>query len=205
MVTAGFLRAVDARTPFDDVKVELEDAPLAEDEFGDWDQSGLRALAEDGAAGSEEKIFYELLSEGGGAAGALAFEIVLGGDLNFVPVEAVVLVEVGVFGGDDGVLEVGRDLAERNEFVALVVGLVMSPGLQAALDVDGGGGRIDPAEGRESERGEGPEKKYADEQALNEGTEGMRAGLAFGGRGRGCGHASEYAGTRARGRSALRG
>ena len=76
----------------------------------------------------------------------IVFEIIFGGDFDGVPVEAVVLVEAGVFGGDDGVLEVGRDLAEGNEFVALVVGLVMSPGLQAALDMDGGGGRIDPAE-----------------------------------------------------------
>ena len=32
------------------------------------------------------------------------------------------------------VLEIGRDLAERNEFVAFAIRRVVNPGLQAALD-----------------------------------------------------------------------
>ena len=50
----------------------------------------------------------------------------------------MVLVEVRVLCGDYGVLEIGRDLAERNEFVAFVIGSVVNPGLQPALDVHRG-------------------------------------------------------------------
>ena len=50
----------------------------------------------------------------------------------------MVLVEARVLSGDNGVLEVGRDLAKRNEFVALVIRSVVNPRLQVALDVDCG-------------------------------------------------------------------
>jgi hypothetical protein len=50
----------------------------------------------------------------------------------------MVLVEAGVLRGDYSVLEIGRDLAERNEFVAFVIWSVVYPGLQAALDVHRG-------------------------------------------------------------------
>jgi len=53
----GF-RAINARAPFDHVEVELENALLAEDEFGHRYQRGLRTLAQDGAAGSEKEVFY---------------------------------------------------------------------------------------------------------------------------------------------------
>ena len=68
----------------------------------------------------------------------------------------MMLVEAAIFGGDDCVLEIGRDLAEGNEFVVLLVGLVVNPGLQAAFDMNGRCGRIDPAGGYQCECGEGP-------------------------------------------------
>jgi hypothetical protein len=78
--------------------------------------------------------------------------VVFGGDFNGLPIEAMVLVEARVLGGDDGVLEVGRDLVYGDELVVGVVRLVMNEGLEAALDVDGGGGRVDKFGGDESER-----------------------------------------------------
>jgi hypothetical protein len=45
---------------------------------------------------------------------------------------------VRVLCGDYSVLEIGRDLAERNEFVAFAIRRVVNPGLQAALDVHRG-------------------------------------------------------------------
>jgi hypothetical protein len=48
----------------------------------------------------------------------------------------MVLVEARVLRGDDSVLELGRDLAERNELVAFVIRSVVNPSLQVALDVD---------------------------------------------------------------------
>ena len=87
----------------------------------------------------------------------------------------MMLVETGVFSGDDGVLEVGGDLAEGNELVVFVVGLAMNPGLHAALDLDGGGGRVDPSSGDEGEGGEGPEKEEAEGQPAENGSEGRAA------------------------------
>ena len=46
----------------------------------------------------------------------------------------MVLVEARVLRGDYSVLEIGRDLAERNEFAALVIRSVMDPGLHVALE-----------------------------------------------------------------------
>jgi hypothetical protein len=44
----------------------------------------------------------------------------LGSELDRVPIESMVLVEARILGGDYRVLEIGRDLAEQNEFVALL-------------------------------------------------------------------------------------
>ncbi|MFZ0861000.1 MAG: hypothetical protein WCA27_14575 [Candidatus Sulfotelmatobacter sp.] len=52
-----------------------------------------------------------------------------------MPIEPMVLVEVRVLRGDNSVLKIGRDLAERNEFVAFMIRSVVNPGLQPALDV----------------------------------------------------------------------
>jgi len=90
---------------------------------------------------------------------ATVAQVAFGGDFHGLPVEAVMLVEAGVFGGDDGVLEVGRDLGEGNEVVAGVVGGAGEPGLDAAFGVDGGGGRVDEAESGEGEGGEEPERR----------------------------------------------
>jgi len=50
----------------------------------------------------------------------------------------VVLIEACVFRGDYSMLEIGRNLAERNEFVAFVIGSVVNPSLEAALEVNCG-------------------------------------------------------------------
>ena len=63
--------------------------------------------------------------------------------------------------------KIGRDLAEGNECVAFLIGLAVNPGLQTALDVHGGGGRVDPAQGDERERGQRPEKRDRDEEPAN--------------------------------------
>jgi len=111
-----------------------------------------------------------LLCKGGSSANAAAFHIVLGIDLDLVPVESMVLVEARVLGGDDRVLEIGGDLAERHELAAVAIRLVVNPGLKAALDVHGGGGRVDPSGGHEGERGQRPKKRHADDEPENQGS-----------------------------------
>jgi hypothetical protein len=94
-----------------------------------------------------------LLRDGGSSASATAFQIVFGGDLDLMPIEPVVLVEARVLRRNYGVLEIGRDLPERNEFVAFVIRTVVNPGLQAPLDVHRGCRWVDPPGGQKGQRG----------------------------------------------------
>jgi hypothetical protein len=132
-----------------------------------------------------------LLRNGGSSASAIALQIILGSDLDLVPVESMVLVEVGVLCGDYSVLEIGRDLAERNEFVAFAIWRVVNPGLQAALDVYRGCRWVDPPGGYKDQRGKRPKKHYSDDKVSNQGSEETRPKHDLGARVRRCSHISE--------------
>jgi len=69
------------------------------------------------------------------------------------------------------VLEIGRDLAERDEFVAFVIRSVVNPGLQAALDVYRGCRWVDPPRGQKDQRGKRPNKYHADDKPSNKGSQ----------------------------------
>jgi hypothetical protein len=97
-----------------------------------------------------------LLRNGGSSASAIAFQIVFGSNLDLVPIESVVFVETCVLCGDYSVLEIGRDLAERNKLVAFVIGRVVNPSLQMALDVHRGRRWVDPPGGHKDQRGKRP-------------------------------------------------
>jgi hypothetical protein len=62
-----------------------------------------------------------LLREGGSAARAAAIPIVFGGDFDLAPIEPMVLVKAPVLRSDYRMLEIERDLAERNEFVTFLI------------------------------------------------------------------------------------
>jgi hypothetical protein len=66
------------------------------------------------------------------------------------------LVEASIFRGDYRVLEIWRNLGEGNEFKPFLIGPVMNPGLQAALDVHCGHRWIDPPDGNKHQRGNRP-------------------------------------------------
>ena len=156
------LCAVDSRSPFHHVKVELENAPLAENKFGNRHECKFRAFAEDGTAGAEEKVFDELLGDRGSPAHAPAFHIVFSVDLYLMPVESMVLVEARILGRDDSVLKIRRNLVEGNELVALVIGRMMKPGLQPALCMDRRCLRVDPPRCDKDEHGERPKQSQAE-------------------------------------------
>src|SRR6516165_5650822 len=59
------LYTINARAPFDHVEVELQNALLAEDDFGHRYQRELCTLTQDRTAGSEKQVLHELLREGG--------------------------------------------------------------------------------------------------------------------------------------------
>ena len=70
--------------------------------------------------------------------------------------------------------EIRRDALERYEHVAFGIGGRTGPGLNPALDLDSGRDGIDPLQREEAESNQrivnGEEKKYAKEEALEDGT-----------------------------------
>jgi len=83
----------------------------------------------------------------------------------------MVLVEARVLRGDYCVLEIKRDLGERNKFVALVIRSVVNPRLQAALDVHRSCRWVNPPCGQKSQRGKRPNKHRADDKPSSKGSE----------------------------------
>ena len=167
VVMTGRIRPIDAGSPFHHIEVELQNALLAEKELGKRDQRELRAFAEDRAAGAEEEVLYKLLRDGRGSAFATAFPIFVSSDLDFVPIKAMMLVETPIFRGDDRVLKIGRDLTERNKFVAFAIRCALNPGLQTALDVHCSGRWIDPPGRQKKEHGEQPERRHTEDKPSN--------------------------------------
>jgi hypothetical protein len=145
VVTARRFRTINTGTTFDHVEVEFQNSLLAEEQFGRRDKCELGTLAKDGAPGSEEEVFYQLLRKSGPAANAAAFHIVFSGDLHRVPIESMMLVEACVFRDHHGVLEIWRNLVQRNEFVSFVIRRVVNPCLQVTLHVYRGGRWVDPS------------------------------------------------------------
>ena len=171
IITARRLRTINTRAPLDHVEVELQNAPLAEDQFGHRDKRELGPLTEDGAARAEEQILYQLLRKGGPTANAAAFHIVFSSDFYRVPIESMMLVEARVFRGDDSMLEIGRDLAQRNKCISLVIGCVVNPGLQAALHMHRGGRWVDPPRSHEDQHSQRPKKRDSEDNPSKEGSE----------------------------------
>ena len=174
VITTRRLGTINGWAPLDYVEIYLQNAPFAEGKFRHRHEAGLCALAEDRAACSEKEVFYKLLRNGGSSASALTVQIFLGSNLDLVPIESMVLVEVRVLGGDYSVLEIGRDLAERNEFVLFAIWLVETPGLQAALDVHRCRRWVDPPGGHKDQRGKRPKKHHDDDEPSNKGSEEPR-------------------------------
>jgi hypothetical protein len=171
VVTTRGVRTINPGSPFDHIEVDLQNALLAQYEFGHRHQCGLCALAEDRAGCSEKQVLYKLLRNGGGSAPATAFQIFVGSYFDLVPIEPVVLIEAPVFRGDDRVLEIGRDLTEGNKFVALTIRRLVNQGLQATLDVHSGSQWIDPPGSQKEHRGEQPEKRHTDDEPWNKRSE----------------------------------
>ena len=171
VVAARPFRAINPRAPFDDIEVELQNALLTEDEFGHRNKRELGALAEDGAAGSEEQVLNELLRQSGASTKAATLQIVFSGDFRGLPIESTVLVEARILRGDHGVLEIGRNLAQWNELVSFVIGLVANPGLQTALHVNRGRWWVDPTGRHKEQNGNGPKKRRCDEKPSSEGSQ----------------------------------
>ena len=77
-------------------------------------------------------------------------------------------VKARILGGNDSVLEIGRDSAKRNEFVPFLIRRVLKPGLQSALDVHRGCRWVDPSDGNKQQRRKRPKKQRADDKPSNQ-------------------------------------
>jgi len=93
----------------------------------------------------------------------------------------MVLVEAHIFRGDDRMLKVARDLAQRNEFVSLEIRLVLNPCLQAPLHVHGGGRRVDPPGSHKNQHSNRPKQRHSDKKPPEEGSEGAFPMWSLGG------------------------
>jgi len=89
------------------------------------------------------------------------------------------------------VLEIGGDLAKRNEFIAFVILLVANPGLQSALDVYHCCWWVDPPGGRKGQRRKRPKQHHADDKPSNKGSQETRPKPGLGVCVRDCSHISE--------------
>jgi hypothetical protein len=83
----------------------------------------------------------------------------------------MVLVEARVLCGDDSMLEIGRDLVQRNEFVSLAIGGVANLGLKAALHVHHGCRWVDPPGGQKQQCGKRPQKHHTDDKPSEKGSD----------------------------------
>src|SRR5947209_19203270 len=83
----------------------------------------------------------------------------------------MVLVEATVLRGDYSVLEIRRDLAERNEFVVFTIRLALNPGLNAALYVNYSRWRVNPPSCNEDQHRSGlhteDKRQYANDDSSN--------------------------------------
>jgi hypothetical protein len=119
----------------------------------------------------KNRFFHQLLREGGPSANAAASHVVFGSDLHRVPVESMMLVEARVFRGNHSMLQIGRDLPQRNELVSFVIRRVVNPGLQAALHVHRGGRWVDPPVSHKHQHSKRPKKRHSGEKPSKEGSE----------------------------------
>jgi hypothetical protein len=117
-----------------------------------------------------------LLGESGTAARAAAFHVLLGRLLDGVPIEPMMLVEAPVLGGDDGVLKVGRDLAEGDETVLLLIRRAVNPGLNVPLDLQRRGRRVHPTGSDQKQRGKRPKRRHCDDEPPDKRPEECLAG-----------------------------
>ena len=101
--------------------------------------------------------------------------------MNLVPIEPVIVVEARILRGDYSVLEIRRDLGERNEFKPFLIRTVMNPGLQTALDMHCGCRWVDPPDGNKEQHGNRPKKQGNDAKPSNKGSEEILPRLGLGG------------------------
>jgi hypothetical protein len=84
----------------------------------------------------KEEILHKLLRDGGCAARDLAGLTTFLRDFSdLFPINAAVFIEAPVFGGDNGVLQVGRDAVQGDETLLLAVATPGEEGRESTLEL----------------------------------------------------------------------
>ena len=97
------LHAVGARPEVDRVHVELEDALLGEATLEFGRHKCLVDLAPHGELTADESVLHDLLGDRRSTSGAVVDQVVKSSGGNSREVDTLMLEEVGVLGGEDGV------------------------------------------------------------------------------------------------------
>ena len=109
-MTRGRLAAENPVAPLDDVEVELEDAPFVEDGFQHHRDRGFLGLAPVASLSRKKQVLGQLLRNRRASGDDPAFaHILVHRQLNAVPVEAFVIDELRIFGGNHRLLEIDRN------------------------------------------------------------------------------------------------
>jgi hypothetical protein len=102
--------SVDARPPLDHVEVDLENTLLREDPLGERRQGEVERFAGRPTVRREKQVLHQLLRDGRAAAETSSTGGFVPNFIELLPVDAVVLIETTVLGGDHGALQVERNL-----------------------------------------------------------------------------------------------
>jgi len=81
------------------------------------------------------------------------------------------LIKARVSHGYDRMLEIERDLAQRNEFVSIVIRRAVNPGLQAALHAHRASRWVNPPGSHKDQHSKRSEKRHSEEKPSNERSE----------------------------------
>lgn len=104
---SGSLGAIDARSELDDIEIDLKDAPFIPNGLNEKCEISLETFSKIGTGGIEENILGRLLRNSGSPDFIFAVLIGLDGLTNGLQIKTKVVKELWVFGGNDGLLEVG--------------------------------------------------------------------------------------------------
>ena len=107
-----------AHAPFGDIQINLQDALLVKNRLKHQRDNRLLCLADIAALPGQKQVFRQLLCDGRATGYGLAFFLVFfNGTLDALPVEALVIDKLHVFGSNNRPFEVSRNFRVGNPVV----------------------------------------------------------------------------------------
>src|SRR5690606_2170408 len=123
-----------ALIPLDDIQIHLENPLFGPERFDGQGEPGFETFAQPAAIGPEKQVFRHLLTQSTGPAQTAAALVMLNRGLDGPDIEAVMLGETLVFGGDHRHLDVIGDGAVGQPALLEVHLSVVTAGFDPALE-----------------------------------------------------------------------